>query len=137
MDITTERLILHPLTPVEAAHIVARRPDDGDRWHPEYPLEDELHPLCDLAATNSSEVDPAFTLYMVRRREDGLAIGGIGFFGAPDATGQVELGYGRQSLLATGAREGRVHADPARRRVGVLSAGRPASLTCRWGGVAS
>jgi RimJ/RimL family protein N-acetyltransferase len=94
MDITTGRLILHPLTPNEAAHIIARRPDDGDRWHPDYPFEDELHPLRHLAATDPIAVDPVFTLYMLRRREDGLAVGGIGFFGAPDATGEVELGYG-------------------------------------------
>ena len=94
MDITTERLILHPLDPAEAARIVADRPDEADRWHPEYPFEDEVDLLRDLAVTDPEGVDPVFTLYVVRRRADRLAVGGIGFFGPPDAAGQVELGYG-------------------------------------------
>ena len=35
-----------------------------------------------------------FTLYQVREASSGLAVGGIGFFGPPDADGAVELGYG-------------------------------------------
>ncbi|WP_412875571.1 GNAT family N-acetyltransferase [Curtobacterium flaccumfaciens pv. flaccumfaciens] len=37
---------------------------------------------------------PEFTMYLVRRRSDGLAIGGFGFFGPPDDKGTVEFGYG-------------------------------------------
>lgn len=33
-------------------------------------------------------------MYLVRRTGDGRAVGGLGFFGPPDATGQVEFGYG-------------------------------------------
>lgn len=94
MDTTTERLILHPLTPIEAARIVGGRPGVGDHWHREYPFEDELELLRDLAATDPAAVDPVFTLYMVRRRTDGVAVGGIGFFGPPDAAGETGLGYG-------------------------------------------
>jgi RimJ/RimL family protein N-acetyltransferase len=91
-DTTTARLVLHPLTPAEAARIIARTPDAGDRWHVEYPFEDELAPLSSLAAAPAP--DPVFTLYQVRETSSGLAIGGIGFFGPPDADGAVELGYG-------------------------------------------
>ena len=45
MDLTTERLVLHPITPAEAVRIVARQPDEHDHWHPEYPLIDELDVL--------------------------------------------------------------------------------------------
>ncbi|WP_163019890.1 GNAT family N-acetyltransferase, partial [Pseudomonas viridiflava] len=34
------------------------------------------------------------TMYLVRRRSDGLATGGFGFFGPPDDKGTVEFGYG-------------------------------------------
>ena len=33
-------------------------------------------------------------MYLIRRRSDGSAVGGIGFFGPPDDTGTVEFGYG-------------------------------------------
>jgi RimJ/RimL family protein N-acetyltransferase len=89
-DVTTERLVLHPIRPEEAARIVAGEREPG--WHPEYPFEDELDPLRGLAGT--AEPDPVFTLYQVRERASGLAVGGIGFFGPPDEDGAVELGYG-------------------------------------------
>jgi RimJ/RimL family protein N-acetyltransferase len=103
-DLTTDRLVLHPITPDEAGRIVAgeREPD----WHPEYPFEDELDPLRSLAGAASP--DPVFTLYQVRERASGLAIGGIGFFGRPDREGVAELGYG----LVTAAR-GRGYATVA------------------------
>lgn len=92
MDVTTDRLILHPLTPAEARRIVDHRPEPGDRWHERYPFEDELDPLRSLAKAEHS--DPVFTLYMIRTAADGLAVGGIGFFGPPGEDGAVELGYG-------------------------------------------
>ena len=92
MDIVTDRLNLHALTPTEAHRIVERAPDAEDRWHAEYPLEDELDPLRSLAA--SSEPDTVFTLYAIRTRPDSTAVGGIGFFGPPDENGAVELGFG-------------------------------------------
>ncbi|PYY48854.1 GNAT family N-acetyltransferase [Curtobacterium sp. MCBD17_023] len=83
---------LEPITPELAARVVARDERPGDDWHAEYPFVDELDPLRSLAT--ASEVDPDFTMYLVRRTSDGLAVGGFGFFGPPDATGTVEFGYG-------------------------------------------
>lgn len=41
------------------------------------------------------EGDPQpFGAYEIRRREDGEAIGGIGFHGPPDEDGAVTIGYG-------------------------------------------
>lgn len=91
-EVVTPRLVLHPIAPGEAARIVARSPGPDDHWHPEYPFADELDPLATLM--QDPEPDPVFTLYQVRDRATGLAVGGIGFFGAPDADGAVELGYG-------------------------------------------
>jgi RimJ/RimL family protein N-acetyltransferase len=92
VDIVTERLTLRPLSPAEARRIVERAPEADDRWHAEYPFEDELDPLRALA--DASAPDPFFTLYAIRTSDDGVAIGGIGFFGPPDEDGSVELGYG-------------------------------------------
>ena len=94
MDLTTERLILHPITPAEAARIVAREPDAGDAWHPEYPFVDEIDVLRGLVTAEAGALDPDFGLYMIRRRVDGLAVGGIGFFGVPGPDGVAEVGYG-------------------------------------------
>ncbi|MGN6742896.1 MAG: GNAT family N-acetyltransferase [Amnibacterium sp.] len=113
-DVTTERLVLHPIRPDEAARIVAgdREPD----WHPAYPFEDELDPLRGLAA--ATDPDPVFTLYQVRERASGLAVGGIGFFGPPDADGAVELGYG----LVAAARGGGLATEALLAAVGIAAA---------------
>lgn len=81
---------LEPITPELARRIIVRDELHGDRWHPEYPFEDELAPLRMLAASESAE--PVFTLYMIR--ESHLAVGGFWFFGPPDDSGTVEFGYG-------------------------------------------
>jgi len=87
---------LHPISPGHARRIVAREPLEGDAWHPEYPFEDELGPLRPYSAGAGGH--PVFTFYQVRESATGLAVGGIGFFGPPDAVGQrtgiVELGFG-------------------------------------------
>ena len=38
--------------------------------------------------------DPVFTMYLIRRKADGLAVGGFGFIGPPGEDGCVEFGYG-------------------------------------------
>lgn len=68
-----------------------RTPTPEDRWHADYPLVDELVPLRSLAETTNPH--PVFTLYAIRT-DDGTAVGGVGFFGPPDAHGSVEVGYG-------------------------------------------
>ncbi|UNO42972.1 GNAT family N-acetyltransferase [Streptomyces sp. MST-110588] len=94
-DLVTERLILHPLNAGEAEAIVAGTPDDGARWAPEYPMDD------DVAAArrflrHREEGNGARHLgaYEIRRREDGYAIGGADFHGPADADGSVTIGYG-------------------------------------------
>lgn len=91
-NIETARLRLESISPRLVAAIVAGRRTSQDRWHPEYPLVDELDPLQSLAANPAP--DPVFTMYMIRQSRDGLAIGGLGFFGPPDDSGRVEIGYG-------------------------------------------
>lgn len=100
--------MLDVISPELARRIVARDEQPGDDWHPEYPFADELDPLRSLGAASSP--DPVFTMYLIRRRSDGSAVGGIGFFGPPDGTATVEFGYGlvpsaRGARLATEADE--------------------------------
>ncbi|OIH94004.1 MULTISPECIES: GNAT family N-acetyltransferase [unclassified Curtobacterium] len=92
MTLQNDTVALERITPALARRILVRdeRPDDA--WHAEYPLADELDPLRTLAG--SSSPDPDFTMYVVRRAVDGVAVGGLGFFGPPDADGRVEFGYG-------------------------------------------
>ncbi|HYI31844.1 MAG TPA: GNAT family protein [Glaciibacter sp.] len=106
MSIIAKRITLERITPPHAQRIIDRNEKPGDAWHPEYPFADELAPLRALA--QSTEPDSRFTMYLIRRNRDGLAVGGLGFIGAPDADGCVEFGYGlvpaaRGSGLATEA----------------------------------
>lgn len=106
MSIIAKRITLERITPPHARRIIDRDERPGDAWHPEYPFADELGPLRALA--QSTEPDSRFTMYLIRRNHDGVAIGGVGFFGAPNADGCVEFGYGlvsaaRGSGLATEA----------------------------------
>ena len=120
-EVRTARLVLHPIRPGEAARIVAGVPGSDDRWHPEYPFEDELGPLRSLAGPGAPH--PVFTLYQVRDAASGLAVGGIGFFGSPDAEGAVEFGYG---LVA--AARGRGFATEAVQALAAIAAVHGASL---------
>ncbi|WP_328885517.1 GNAT family N-acetyltransferase [Streptomyces sp. NBC_00316] len=93
--LVTPRLVLHPLTPAEAQHIVEGRPWPGARWAPDYPNDGDRagagHFLEHCAATGNPQ---PFGAYEIRLREDGQAIGGAGFHGVPDERGQVTIGYG-------------------------------------------
>lgn len=92
MILRGSRVVLEPISPALARRIVARDERPGDHWHAEYPFADELDPLRSLSALETP--DPHFTMYVLRRVSDGLAVGGFGFFGPPDATGRVGFGYG-------------------------------------------
>lgn len=121
-DVETERLVLHPIAPAEATRILAGAPGAGDRWHADYPFADELDPLRSLLVERA-EPDPVFTMYQVRMRADGIAVGGIGFHGPLDANGAAEIGYG----LVEGVR-GRGYATEAVRAITALAFAHGAAL---------
>ncbi|HWV49127.1 MAG TPA: GNAT family N-acetyltransferase [Microbacterium sp.] len=83
--------MIERISPEIAARIIARDEKAGDSWHVDYPFADELVPLRMLV--QQSDPHPVFSLYMIRD-QDGVAVGGLGFFGPPDDTGTVEIGYG-------------------------------------------
>ncbi|NHA67421.1 GNAT family N-acetyltransferase [Phycicoccus flavus] len=91
---TTARLTLEAADVAEAERIVARRPGRSDRWAEDFPFDGDVLAATMLLLQSADHGDPApFGHYVVRRRADGLAVGGIGFKGPP-VDGEVEIGYG-------------------------------------------
>lgn len=94
-DLVTARLVLHPMTVSEAEHVVAGESDGHGRWAPGYPTDGDVSAARRFLGTCASTGDPQpFGNYEIRRREDGQAIGGLGFHGPADANGSVTIGYG-------------------------------------------
>ncbi|MCO6011371.1 GNAT family N-acetyltransferase [Actinoallomurus purpureus] len=99
-DVVTERLVLHPLNSEDAERIAARTPGDTDRWAPGYPTDGDVKAANDHLAHCTFTGDPRpFGAYEIRRREDGYAIGGVGFHRPPDENGVVTIGYGLVSSV--------------------------------------
>jgi RimJ/RimL family protein N-acetyltransferase len=94
-DLVTERLTLHPMSFLEAEHVAAGEPGDGDLWGRGYPAEGDMAGARRYLTTCAISGDPRpFGAYEIRRRDDGRAIGGIAFHGAPDENLTVTIGYG-------------------------------------------
>ncbi len=87
--IDTQRLSLSPLDRETAQAIM-----DGDRigqaWHEQFPREDDR----DGVGAWLGHSDPVFGNFVIVEQSSGLAVGTIGFFGPPDETGTVMVGYG-------------------------------------------
>ncbi|MDJ1132414.1 GNAT family N-acetyltransferase [Streptomyces iconiensis] len=110
-DVRTARLVLHPMTPAEAERVVAAEPAEGDLWAPGYPDPMDAEGARDFLKACATTGDPRpFGNFEIRRREDGSAIGGLGFNRTPDTEGTVTVGY----ALIPGAR-GRGYASEALR----------------------
>ncbi|WP_392674542.1 GNAT family N-acetyltransferase [Streptomyces sp. LN785] len=94
-DLSTPRLVLHPLSPAEAEDVAARSPGPGARWAPEYPTVGDTVGARNFLRHCAGTGDPRpFGAYEIRLRANGHAIGGAGFHGPPDAQGEVTIGYG-------------------------------------------
>ena len=93
-DILTTRLQLHAIDVVQAERIVARRPAATDTWADDFPFEGDVIAVTNFlrASIAIGELRP-FGHYVVTRRSDSQAIGGIGFKDAP-VDGFAEIGYG-------------------------------------------
>ncbi|KND45998.1 GNAT family N-acetyltransferase [Streptomyces stelliscabiei] len=123
-DLVTARLVLHPMTVGEAERVVAGESDSDALWAPGYPTEGDVFAARRFLDTCASTGDPQpFGNYEIRRREDGQAIGGLGFHGPADANGGVTIGYG----LIPSAR-GNGYASEALR--GLLLFARARGVTC-------
>jgi RimJ/RimL family protein N-acetyltransferase len=94
-DLVTARLVLHPMSVSEAERVLTGDPDNAARWAPGYPGEGDATAARRFLNTCANTGDPQpFGNYEIRRREDGRAIGGVGFHGTPDENGSVTVGYG-------------------------------------------
>jgi RimJ/RimL family protein N-acetyltransferase len=90
MDDSTIELIA--MSGDEAARVVAGTPGDGDNWAEGFPRQDDRDGAAGLA---SGVTDPApFGCYRIVSPVSGQTIGTAGFYGPPDESGQVTIGYG-------------------------------------------
>lgn len=93
-SVLTERLLLHPLSVAEAERIVEGTAVPGDRWAEGYPEDGSRRGGGGFLRGCAENGDPGvFRAYEIRLREDGYAIGGIGFHGPPDAERFATVGY--------------------------------------------
>jgi RimJ/RimL family protein N-acetyltransferase len=94
-DLVTARLVLHPMSSAEAEQVVAGEPPDGAHWAPGYPAEGDVTGARRFLDVCADVGDPQpFGAYEIRRRDDGQAIGGLGFHGPAGPDGSVTIGYG-------------------------------------------
>lgn len=94
-DVVTARLVLHPLNADEAERVRAGGAGADARWAPGYPTPGDVIAAERYLRACADTGDPQpFGNYEIRRREDGRAIGGVGFHAPADETGTVTIGYG-------------------------------------------
>ncbi|WP_181449664.1 GNAT family N-acetyltransferase [Streptomyces cyaneus] len=106
--IPTDRLTLQGVTPAAAADLSAGG-DGGFTWVVGGPFEGTREAAgMTMKAYETGVHRPEFGLFVLVRKEDDLAVGGMGFHGVPDEDGRAEVGYD----LVEGAR-GRGYASEA------------------------
>ncbi len=89
------RLVLEPLTLAQCT-VFLLGVRDGQPWASDFPTDGDLRQAHLVTANHAravSEHNPWGPYTLVEQRT-GLAIGGVGFKGVPDAAGEVEIGYG-------------------------------------------
>ncbi|MFJ9245314.1 GNAT family N-acetyltransferase [Streptomyces sp. NPDC101776] len=90
---TTDRLTLQGITPGAAGDLVSGG-DGGFEWIEGGPYVGTRESATFLLKAYVSGVHrPEFGVFALVRREDGRAIGGMGFHGVPDEEGRTEIGY--------------------------------------------
>ncbi|MEV7915417.1 GNAT family N-acetyltransferase [Streptomyces griseus] len=94
-DLVTERLVLHPMSVNEAERIATGEPAVDSSWEPGFPTEDDVAVAKRFLERCANTGDPRpFGPYVIRRRSDHRAIGGVDFHRPPDEHGSVTIGYG-------------------------------------------
>ncbi|MFC9059705.1 GNAT family N-acetyltransferase [Streptomyces sp. NPDC057074] len=91
--IPAERLTLQGVTPAAATDLAAGG-DGGLEWVGGGPFQGTRDAAGMLLKAYEGGVHrPEWGVFALVRREDGLAVGGMGFHGPPDEDGRVEIGY--------------------------------------------
>ncbi|NEC89036.1 GNAT family N-acetyltransferase [Streptomyces sp. SID12501] len=96
----TDRLRLEGVTPAAAADLSSGAADlssggtGGFDWIEDGPFHGTREAAGMLIKSYEAGVHrPEFGMYILVRREDDRAVGGVGFHGAPDEEGKAEVGY--------------------------------------------
>ncbi|AZQ40487.1 N-acetyltransferase [Streptomyces cyaneochromogenes] len=91
--IPTDRLTLQGVTPASAADLRTGG-DGGFEWVGGGPFEGTREAAGMMVKAYEEGVHrPEWGLFVLVRREDGRAVGGMGFHGVPDEQGHAEVGY--------------------------------------------
>lgn len=91
--VPAERLTLESVTPAVAADLAAGG-DGGFTWVGGGPFEGTREASGMLLKAYEAGVHrPDFSVFVLVRHEDDRAVGALGFHGAPDEEGRVEIGY--------------------------------------------
>ncbi|QOV40992.1 GNAT family N-acetyltransferase [Streptomyces ferrugineus] len=91
--IPTDRLTLQGVTPAAAADL-RDGGDGGFRWVEGGPFDGTREAAKWMTKAYEGGVHrPEWGLFVLVRREDGRAVGGMGFHGVPDDEGRAEVGY--------------------------------------------
>ncbi|MFK4145835.1 GNAT family N-acetyltransferase [Streptomyces sp. NPDC004065] len=91
--VPAERLVLEGVSPASALDL-AQGGDGGFRWVEGGPYEGTRAAAGMVVKTYQDGTHrPEWGMFVLVRREDGRAVGGIGFHGPPGADGRAEIGY--------------------------------------------
>jgi RimJ/RimL family protein N-acetyltransferase len=78
----------------EAARIAAGEPGEPDQWAEGFPREDDREPAESFLSAVGTADPGIFGMYKIVPTADGRVVGTAGFYGPPDESGQVTIGYG-------------------------------------------
>jgi RimJ/RimL family protein N-acetyltransferase len=93
VDVRAGQLVLHPLGIDEAERVLRRQRLPGEQWATGYPSFEQIDYLEAYLVEARSPHPERYWQAQLRRRIDGLVVGGAGVTGPPDAEGAVVIGY--------------------------------------------
>ena len=93
MDVRAGQLELHLLTVEEAERVVRRKRLADETWATDYPSFEQIDYLEAYLVEARSAQPRYYWQAQLRRRIDGLVVGGAGVTGPPDVEGAVVIGY--------------------------------------------
>jgi hypothetical protein len=93
VDVRAGELDLHPLTAEEAERVLRGQVAPGESWAAGYPSMVQVQYLRAYVIESRSAEREHHWQCQLRRRSDGLVVGGAGVTGPVDAEGAVVIGY--------------------------------------------